>query len=52
MPNPDRGKWKWEFESSRFKVGYLSHTLHLLESVILEARNNVLGDGKEDKGDK
>jgi ppGpp synthetase/RelA/SpoT-type nucleotidyltranferase len=52
MSNPDRGKWKWEFSSNRFKVGYLSHTLHLLESVILEARNNVLGDDKEDKGGK
>lgn len=51
IPNPDRGKWKWEFSSSRFKVGYLSHTLHLLESVILEARDNVLGDGKRIKAE-
>ncbi|GAB1053563.1 MAG: hypothetical protein Sw1PiTSA_41010 [Shewanella algae] len=41
--NSDRGKWKWEFKSSRFKVGYLSHTLHLLESVILESRDSVMG---------
>ncbi|EIV8646623.1 TPA: hypothetical protein NJ448_004524 [Vibrio parahaemolyticus] len=41
--NTDRGKWKWEFKSSRFKVGYLSHTLHLLESVILESRDSVMG---------
>lgn len=39
------GKWKWDFSSSRFKVGYLSHTLHLLESVILESRESVLGGG-------
>lgn len=39
----DKGKWKWDFASNRFKVGYLSHTLHLLESIILESRENVLG---------
>lgn len=41
----DKGKWKWDFSSSRFKVGYLSHTLHLLESIILESRESVLGGG-------
>jgi ppGpp synthetase/RelA/SpoT-type nucleotidyltranferase len=41
----DKGKWKWDFSSSRFRVGYLSHTLHLLESIILESRENVLGGG-------
>lgn len=41
----DRGKWKWDFASARFKVGYLSHALHLLESIILECRENVLGGG-------
>jgi len=40
----DDGKWKWEFSSSKFKVGYLSHTLHLLESVILESRDSVMKD--------
>jgi ppGpp synthetase/RelA/SpoT-type nucleotidyltranferase len=39
----DKSKWKWDFSSSRFKVGYLSHTLHLLESIILESREKVLG---------
>jgi hypothetical protein len=39
----DTSKWKWDFASSRFKVGYLSHTLHLLESIILESRERVLG---------
>ncbi|MEA5604396.1 hypothetical protein [Nostoc sp. UHCC 0252] len=38
----DTSKWKWDFSSSRFKVGYLSHTLHLLESIILESREKVL----------
>ncbi|CAI9008468.1 hypothetical protein [Pseudomonas chlororaphis] len=42
ISSPDKGKWKWDFTSSRFKVGYLSHTLHLLESVILESRDRVM----------
>ncbi len=33
-------KWKWEYKTNRFKVSYLSHTLHLLESVIVESRNS------------
>lgn len=40
--NNDSGKWKWNFESGKFKAGYLSHTLHLLESIILESRNSTL----------
>jgi ppGpp synthetase/RelA/SpoT-type nucleotidyltranferase len=46
--NPDKGKWKWDFSSSRFKVGYLSHTLHLLESVILESRDSVMNQEGQD----
>lgn len=45
----DTGKWKWDFESGKFKVGYLSHTLHLLESIILESRNSVLKGGSADE---
>lgn len=45
----DRGKWKWDFSSSKFKVGYLSHTLHLLESIILESRDSVMnGEDSEE----
>lgn len=40
-PDEDSSKWKWDFTSNRFRVGYLSHTLHLLESIILESRNKV-----------
>lgn len=47
----DTSKWKWNFASSRFKVGYLSHTLHLLESIILESREKVLGGRLEDNQD-
>ena len=35
----DPGAWKWEVGSNRFRAGYLSHTLHLLEGIILELRN-------------
>lgn len=45
----DRGKWKWDFSSNRFKVGYLSHTLHLLESIILESRDNVLSNSPNEE---
>jgi ppGpp synthetase/RelA/SpoT-type nucleotidyltranferase len=34
-------KWKWDYNSNSFKVSYLSHTLHLLEAIILESRNSV-----------
>jgi VCBS repeat-containing protein len=40
------GKWKWEFGSTQFKVGYLSHTLHLLESVIVESRDRLLSEDR------
>lgn len=33
--------WKWDIESLKFKSGYLSHTLHLLESMIVELRNKL-----------
>ena len=48
------GKWKWEFTSSRFKIGYLSHALHLLESVIVESRDQLLNfeRSKAGNGDK
>lgn len=41
LPEKDSSKWKWDFKSNRFRVGYLSHTLHLLESIILESRDEV-----------
>ena len=37
--SPDDGKWKWEIDSNRFRAGYVSHTLHLLESIIVQLRN-------------
>ncbi|WP_133161739.1 hypothetical protein [Deinococcus koreensis] len=32
--------WQWEYDSVKFKSAYLSHTLHLLESLILEVRDS------------
>jgi hypothetical protein len=39
QPARDRSKWKWEYETNRFKAGYLGHTLHLMEAIIVELRN-------------
>jgi ppGpp synthetase/RelA/SpoT-type nucleotidyltranferase len=36
----DPSKWKWEIDSNRFRAGYVSHTLHLLEAIILELRDS------------
>ena len=33
--------WKWDFKSSQFRAGYISHSLHLLEAIIAEIRDNV-----------
>lgn len=37
----DHSKWKWDHKSNRFRVGYLSHALHLLEAMITESRDKV-----------
>lgn len=44
----DISKWKWDFKSNRFRVGYLSHTLHLLESIILDSRDEVARAAEQD----
>lgn len=43
---PDDGKWKWEIDSNRFRAGYVSHTLHLLESIIVQLRNESFNNKK------
>jgi ppGpp synthetase/RelA/SpoT-type nucleotidyltranferase len=48
-PDDDSSKWKWDFKSNRFRVSYLSHTLHLLESIILESRNAVTSSVNDEK---
>ena len=42
----DSKKWKWSFRSNQFRIGYLSHALHLLESIILDAREGVIAENK------
>ena len=32
----DPHSWKWDYRSARFSASYLSHTLHLLEGMILQ----------------
>lgn len=46
-PGDDKSKWKWDFGSNRFRVSYLSHALHLLESIILESRDGFLSNDKK-----
>lgn len=36
----DPHAWKWEVNSDRFRAGYLGHTLHLLEAIILDLRDS------------
>ena len=33
--------WKWDIHSLKFKSGYLAHTIHLLEAMIVEVRNKL-----------
>jgi hypothetical protein len=44
LQSEESGKWKWDFASNRFRVGYLSHALHLIESIILDSRDRVLSE--------
>ncbi|ACK66320.1 conserved hypothetical protein [Rippkaea orientalis PCC 8801] len=44
--NQNDSKWKWEYQTNQFKVSYISHTLHLLESIILEIRDSKINHQK------
>jgi hypothetical protein len=35
----DEQQWKWETKSNRFRSAYMCHTLHLLEAVIIDLRD-------------
>lgn len=39
--------WKWELKSPKFRTSYISHSLHLLEAIIVELRDAAL---REDGG--
>jgi len=38
----DAQQWKWDFQSNQFRAGYVSHTLHLIEAIIVQLRDDVL----------
>ena len=40
----DSDEWKWEYGTSRFRARYLSHTLHMLEGIIVELRDDSRKD--------
>jgi ppGpp synthetase/RelA/SpoT-type nucleotidyltranferase len=42
---PGDQSWKWDTGSSRFRAGYISHTLHLLEAIIMELRDEAHSSG-------
>jgi len=46
QPDADTSKWKWEYKSNRFRASYLSHTLHLLEAVIVQSRDESMEPGR------
>lgn len=48
MPEEDKAKWKWDYGTNRFRAGYLSHTLHLLEAIIVELREDKVTAASED----
>lgn len=37
---PSNKNWKWEFRTNRFRARFLSHSLHLLEALIVDVRDN------------
>lgn len=39
---PETAEWKWDYRSDRFQASYLSHTLHLLEALVVQARDGSL----------
>lgn len=40
LRSDNNSKWKWNYKTNGFKLSYVSHTLHLLESIIIEIRDN------------
>jgi ppGpp synthetase/RelA/SpoT-type nucleotidyltranferase len=40
----DKHAWKWDHSSEQFKAGYVAHTLHLIEGLIVDMRNKSLPD--------
>lgn len=40
--------WKWQPENPQFKGAFFGHTLHLLEGMIVELKNEISKGGKDD----
>ena len=38
--SPPDSNWQWDFPSDEFYINYLGHTLHLIEGMIFEIREN------------
>jgi hypothetical protein len=34
-------RWKWDYDTPRFRTSYLGHTLHMIEAVILQVRDSI-----------
>lgn len=47
----DRDAWKWEHSSDRFRAGYIAHTLHLIEGLIVELRDRKARNVKPNDGE-
>ena len=41
--------WKWQPSSAQFKGAFFGHTLHLLEGMIVELKNEMAKENGNDK---
>lgn len=44
----DPDSWKWDYRSARFSASYLSHTLHMVEGMILQLYEDIERDSATD----
>jgi len=45
--NPDKKSWKWDFSSPQFMAGYLGHSLHLIEGLLINLRDRMRSEDGE-----
>lgn len=38
----DRKSWKWDFSSREFQIGYISHSLHFIEGLLVHHRDELM----------
>jgi hypothetical protein len=38
-------KWQWDYKSDEFAANYLGHILHYVEGMIMDVRDNKIGNG-------